>query len=410
MPSSAIVEAAPKSERRPPTRQRTERRHAARQAAGWRSALLVCLAAICLLGTPARSAADVDTNQLKWRVALGEWPRGRKDSSPAVAPDGTSYVGSLVRRLWAVSPKGEILWSFRTGSEIRSSPAVAADGTIYFGCRDRYLYALTPEGKLKWRFATGWWVDSSPGIGADGTVYFGSWDRKVYAVTPTGQERWSFATGGPVFSSPAIAADGTIYIGSNDGHLYALSADWGKKWAFKTGGPVISSPAIRSDGAVCFTSVDGGLYVVAADGKQRWRLQTGGFTESSPVLDVLDRVFLVVNRAIWAVSATGEKRWAVATPFGLNTSTAALTENGLIYYASRDGYLYVLGADGIVQAALEVVDVPEASVNLLPDGTVLAASQVLDLVAINRTNRLAPSAWPMFRQNPQRTGRAPAAR
>jgi outer membrane protein assembly factor BamB len=375
----------------------------------WRWLAWSALALACVSNSTAQ-AAEERGKYVKWRTALGEWPRGRKDSSPAVGADGTIYIGSQVRKLWAVNSQGELLWSFAAGAEIRSSPAVADDGTIYFGCRDRHLYALAPDGSVKWRFATGWWVDSSPAIAADGTVIFGSWDRKVYAVSPEGKERWTFETGGPVFSSAAVAADGTAYIGSNDGQLHALDASGKQRWAFKTGGPVISSPAIRSDGAVCFTSTDGGLFVVETDGKQRWRLQTGGFTESSPVLDALDRVYLGVNRAIWGVTATGEKRWAVATPLGLNTSTGLMTQNGLFYYASRDGFLYVLGADGSRQMLLQVVDVPEASVNLLPDGTVLAASQVLDLVAVNLTNRLAPSAWPMFRQNPRHTGRAAAAR
>ena len=64
-----------------------------------------------------------------------------------------------------------------------SSPAIASDGTIYVGSWDNKLYALNPDGTLKWSYATGNWVYSSPAIGADGTLYVGSWDNKLYAIS-----------------------------------------------------------------------------------------------------------------------------------------------------------------------------------------------------------------------------------
>ena len=78
---------------------------------------------------------------------------------------------------------GSQLWSFATGDGV-TSLAVGADGTVYVGSYDHKLYALTPEGQLKWSFATGGQVDSSPVVGVDDTVYVGSWDNKLYAVTP----------------------------------------------------------------------------------------------------------------------------------------------------------------------------------------------------------------------------------
>ena len=44
------------------------------------------------------------------------------------------------------------------------------------------MYALTPQGQLKWSFATGDDAYSSPAVGADGTVYVGSDDGKLYAL------------------------------------------------------------------------------------------------------------------------------------------------------------------------------------------------------------------------------------
>src|SRR5277367_718403 len=101
-----------------------------------------------------------------WMLKLANYDN---DSSPALALDGTIYQATFDGKLVALTPQGEIKWTFKTPLEIKSSPAVADDGTIYFGSRDRKLYAVTPEGKLKWTFAAGAWIDSSPAIGADGT-------------------------------------------------------------------------------------------------------------------------------------------------------------------------------------------------------------------------------------------------
>src|SRR5208337_4209950 len=57
-------------------------------------------------------------------------------SSPAVAPDGTIYVGAFDGKLHALTPQGKEQWRFQAGREIKSSPAIADDGTIYFGSRD----------------------------------------------------------------------------------------------------------------------------------------------------------------------------------------------------------------------------------------------------------------------------------
>ena len=55
-------------------------------------------------------------------------------------------------------------WSFKTGEGVDSSPAIGNDGTIYVGSRDKNLYAINPNGSKKWAFKTGDAVDSSPGI------------------------------------------------------------------------------------------------------------------------------------------------------------------------------------------------------------------------------------------------------
>ena len=56
-------------------------------------------------------------------------------------------------------------WAFSTDSDIESSPAIGADGTIYVGSDDKHLYAINPDGLVMWEYGTGANIESSPAIG-----------------------------------------------------------------------------------------------------------------------------------------------------------------------------------------------------------------------------------------------------
>ena len=64
---------------------------------------------------------------------------------------------------------------------MKSSPAIGSEGTIYIGSYDKSLYAMTPDGTVKRKYAAGDAIGSSPAIGSDGVIYFGSDDKSVYA-------------------------------------------------------------------------------------------------------------------------------------------------------------------------------------------------------------------------------------
>ena len=78
---------------------------------------------------------------------------------------------------------GTVLWEFQIRSFVFSSPAIGSDGTVYVGSWDKKLYAINGKSEVKlWEFETGGFVSSSPAIGSDGTVYIGSYDNKLYAI------------------------------------------------------------------------------------------------------------------------------------------------------------------------------------------------------------------------------------
>ncbi len=332
------------------------------------------------------------------------------DSSPAVDDDGTIYVGAWNRRLFAFSPDGRVKWAFRALSEIRSTPAIGADGTVYFGSRDKHLYALSAHGKLKWRFRTGGWVDSSPAIGKDGQVYFGSWDKKFYALDPGGRKQWEFVTAGPIVSSPAIARDGTIYFGSHDAVLYALTLAGQKVWAFKTGGPILSSPAIGPDGTIVFTSTDGKLYALEPAGMLKWALWTGGVSEASPVIGPDGTIYCVATQHLLCVSADGQKKWEKKVSHHQWTdSTPVVTEDGGVYVFSGDGTMVSYSPAGVWRWQVWVGGGSSSSPAIGPNGRIYPGICSGKFRVLAGTNTVANSSWPMFRQNPKRTGTIPDA-
>jgi outer membrane protein assembly factor BamB len=363
--------------------------------------LLACCGTTALAGDTNVTATVTNF----WKVRL---PGGGAESSAAIAPDGTIYQGTFRGELLAISPAGKIEWHFKAGREIKSSPAVAADGTIYFGSRDWKFYALTPQGALKWVFATGAWVDASPAIAGDGTVYFGSWDANFYALKPNGSLKWKFATGSRVDSSPAVAADGTIYFGSHDQKIYALAPDGKLKWQFATGAPVTASPAIGMDGTVFCPSTDGNFYALRPDGTELWRLHTGGYTQSSPVLDENGDLYLLVNEFYTSISRDGKLRWQARTEFAMDLTTV-VTASGQLYFSMPWMRLGALDArkPGPPLWLYKTDENLASSPNVDAHGVIYACDSQ-NLYALQPLLNAAPpakSAWPVWRANPQHTGR-----
>jgi outer membrane protein assembly factor BamB len=314
----------------------------------------------------------------RWAANKGLLPQP-VDSSPAVAPDGTIYIGCVDERLYAFDPgSGDIKWSVATGGFVSSSPAIAADGTVYFGSSSGRLHAVTRDGVERWSspFATGGIIDSSPAIAADGTIYVGSWDKNLYAVTPGGVERWRFPTGGVISSSPAIGADGTIYVGSEDQRLYALSPDGARKWEYLTNGPIQSSPVLGADGTVYF-GADRHFYALhpadAVETREKWKTDLGSTL----------------------------------------ASTAAVRGDGVIIFGADDGKVRALEPDtGAVRWVFDTQprygDVIESSPVVAPDGSIYVGSEdgMLYKLSGNGSPLSEYSSWPAFRRDTTHSGRA----
>jgi outer membrane protein assembly factor BamB len=260
-------------------------------------------------------ALDAKSGERKWAVKTGDvmpFPH-RWDyfqSSPTFL-DGVVYVGSADGHIYAAeATTGKVLWKFKTEGRVRTSPALA-NGVLYCGSMDGNLYAIDAKsGQLKWKFKTAGNsffprgdVQSSPAV-ADGMVFFGARDGFLYAVdAASGEKKWAYSHDGSwCISGPAVA-DGLVFVGSSDGQFVnAVDAKTGaEKWRFKTSARVFTSGAIAG-GDVYFGSWGGD--VVWLD-RQTGKLQGGTMAEA-------------------AVQAS------------------PVVADGVLYFASDDGYVYAV--------------------------------------------------------------------
>ena len=259
----------------------------------------------------------------EYQFGMGSAGTGAIHSSCAISPvDGTIYVGYR-KTLQAINSDSTFKWSYTTGGSVHSSPAIASDGTIYVGCTWGYLYAIDSTGTLKWKYQTGSDIISSPAIGSDGTIYVGSNDKKLYAINPDSTFKWDYLTGDYVESSPAIGSDGTIYVGSNDGYLYAIKPDGSFKWKYDTGGAVKSSPAVDDVNNVVYVGSDSkNIYAISTGGAFKWetplvsapRYSSPAVAQNNVVYIGDSKRFYVITASTGTIICKNEHNWPITSP------------------------------------------------------------------------------------------------
>lgn len=360
--------------------------------------LILVLTLSCVWGMRAAAAP-----QTVWTFAAG----ASIQSSPAIGPDGTIYIGSDDGWFYAVVQGGALLWSFKTGGSVAASPAIGADGTVYVGSTDRVLYAFAPDGKVKWLQSPGGPIAGSPAVTADGGVVVATVFNAVVAYGSTGTKRWEFRAGGNIVSSPAVAEDGTIYFGAKDGHLYALAASGRVKWKYQAKSDFNTSPAIGADGAIFLGSLDGEFHAVNSDGSPRWQFKAGDAIRSSAAIGPDGTIYFGCDdQKLYAIGDDGKLKWACETG-GQVRSSPAVADDGSVYVGSYDHKLYAIAADGSKRWEFLTGGHVSSSPTLRPGGTVIFGSWDKQLHVLSGGAALAKSSWPKFRGDIRQSGGLP---
>src|SRR5262249_43145475 len=186
--------------------------------------------------------------------------RKKSFSSPAVADDGTVFVGSQDHQLYAIDPSGTVKFRVDLGGDVDSSPAIADDGTVFVGSDRGEVLAIAPDnGSVRWRTAVGGYVRGALSIARSGIVLVGTYGPAPHLVAlepEHGTMLWSFAvpgTGAPEFGihgGPVEDARGRLYFGAQDDCIYSLTSDGKLLWTVKTQGDVDAPVVLLPNGAL----------------------------------------------------------------------------------------------------------------------------------------------------------------
>lgn len=376
---------------------------------------------------------------VKWAILLpsGSTPASSGWGEPAgvaVADDGTVFaVCAQTHVLCAIDPNGTVKWRTREFNAL-SLPAVGEDGTVYLVAEEKRsggelkLIAVDPTGKTKWgvtmpggvgMYRSGWWEfdRSAPSIGPDGTIWVLSYTRQDQCRKfgcggcpgPLEKEEYSACLVGVSPAGAIVRCECAFPYGResgekdrNSGIHVSCAADGtvlaSLKW-FTPGGSVWALDAVNPP----VTTVDG--KVIAQRPAKLYAVD--------PVLDP--------QKEVWYTWLKDEVVPLYLIRSGCATHSWPVTvgADGVMYtvvyvyvYVEKATYarLLAIGPDGSAKWSYDLgrfYDVGMASpIAIGSDGTLyFIADRVL--YAISSTSfGLAPSSWPTWRHDNQRTGRA----
>lgn len=276
-------------------------------------------------------------------------------SSPVIRPDGRILV------ILSLIGVGEAQGTTVLRSSVFKSFTFRPDGSL-----ERAVDAK--PSKISSFFSHSY----SPALAGDGTVYLVAWDQDVaknltgsslYAIDPEGKIDWVYsAEGQAIATEPVLGLDGTIYWGTTAGQPSGFDSYWSSFYAIRPNGKLAwvfhpakyetieGTPAVGADGVIYLPTERFG---VATEHKVQADQYGGTLYALSPE-----------GKVLWSFSATGDIK-----------SSPTLAPDGAIYFVTV-GPCDEQKCEGRVYA--------------------LQTS----------SPGLANSPWPMYRHDPQHTGRA----
>jgi len=352
-------------------------------------------------------------------------------SSAAIAPDGTAYIGLHRGTVFALrDPAGAgnqlaARWSFHPtgGSSWHATPAIGRDGTVYVGFSTNNgspdaqgtLYALqAPQAGIEPQVL--WSVDigpgrqtSSPVLGPDGTIYALGGNGRLSAIAPDGHLKWTAQTGPVLKSSIALGMGGTVYVPSMNGKLYAVAPPPGAsskqgsiRWTFRFAeypgrkAPIVShsppagadgigsgaSPTIGPDGTIYIGANNSVFYAITPDGQLEWLFEAereiAGIWSTAALSADSSTLYFGANRGgIYAVNRLdGTLKWQYPI-VGSVYSSPALDATGTLYTGSTVGHIFAIdGATGRKIFDYDAQAPIWTAPAIRPDGSLLIADRL----------------------------------
>lgn len=199
---------------------------------------------------------------LKWKYDT----RASLWSQPVIDAQNV-YFTSMDHFLYAVNKSGRKVWSTDLGASAIGSPAMAKDGTLYVGTLGNELLAVQPaNGKIIWRKALKGSSWGAP-VYDNGLLYVGDLAGNLYAIAAdTGNINWTYPAGSAITGSPVVLAD-SLAVVTEKGALSFVTLD-GKTKTVVTKpetGRFFGTPTAAGNGLLLVSAIESDFFLYAYD-------------------------------------------------------------------------------------------------------------------------------------------------
>ena len=319
---------------------------------------IISLLCLCTLGwackKPDKGAGKIGAIK-RWGISIDE----RVTSTPALAANGTLYLGTAKNVFYAMSPSGRFLWSFKTEG-MPYNPTVASEGSIYFNTSKGMLYALDRNGHELWKRNPRKKLHACAPVLTENGLVLTSGDLLLVSYKADDGKPAPLGKDMPLLRTcVTLGKNGIVYFGSGAA-LYAWDIKKKKaKWKLKTG-KSYSRPALDKNGNIILATEDGRVLSISPEAKINWTYQAPA-RKPSPKKEGPKHFFIspkispfngdiILNRyaeGIYAIDKNGKFRWVFQDPYyPFNGKLAIHPKTGLIYASCGDGSLYAIKPDG----------------------------------------------------------------
>lgn len=330
--------------------------------------------------------AGTETGKVKWEYKLYAKDGGTQlmESQPAIASDGTIYIGNYNRKLYALNKDGSIKWIKDDVAYLSNTPVIAEDGTIYV--TSGKLTALNSDGSIKWQVKDAS-TYNTPIIDSEGTVYVYN-SKTITAYNSDGSKKWvsdeMFIGATDSKNSTLVSKNGTIYTLLSSGQSYFLYAHdkngkelWNKKFSGNGGNPGFSL-GLNSELYINGGSV---VYVFDKNGNpiKQWR-QDDINSKAAPTISSKDgTIYIAGNSGVSAYNQDYTLKWKYSTGTQVIVNSPVIDKNGVVYVRS-EREVFAVNPDGTLKwkmpFSLFHVGSSNNSISIDKDGTLYAAGYV----------------------------------
>lgn len=137
---------------------------------------------------------------------------------PVVSEDGSVYIASLASVLYALDPQGKVSWRVDLPATPVGTPALSQSGDVYLTDTAGGLARVSPQGEVRWHFLPEQAAPATTGpvVSPSGNIYYTQGIR-IQAVSSEGKALWQVqpTADNPPTVSPRLSPDGDLLFVGN---------------------------------------------------------------------------------------------------------------------------------------------------------------------------------------------------